>query len=60
MRTKLKIIIHNKLKLNDEIENQKYFYKRVKEKKINKDWTGRNKTWQIKIEGLNQKQIKIV
>jgi hypothetical protein len=44
MRTKLKIIIHNKLKLNDEIENQKYFYKRVKEKKINKDWTGRNKT----------------
>jgi hypothetical protein len=44
MRTKLKIIIHNKLKLNDEIENQKYFYKRVKEKKKNKDWTGRNKT----------------
>jgi hypothetical protein len=33
IRTKLKIIIHNKLKLNDEIENKKYFYKRVKEKK---------------------------
>jgi hypothetical protein len=33
---------------------------RKKNNKKNKDWTGRNKTWQIKIEGLNQKQIKFV
>jgi len=32
---KLKIIIYHKLRLNDKIENQKYFYKRVKEKNKN-------------------------
>jgi hypothetical protein len=32
---KLKIIIYHKIKLNDEIENKKYFYKKVKEKNKN-------------------------
>jgi hypothetical protein len=27
---------------------------------MNKDWVGKNKTWQIGIEGLNRIQIKFV
>jgi hypothetical protein len=44
-----------KLKIN------KTFTKNERKKnQMNKDWTEKNKTWQIKIEGLKKIQIKFI
>lgn len=52
----IKKTMHHKIELNDEFKNYQNFYKKTKKKK---DHIVKNYIWQIKIEGLHWKQIKI-